>query len=304
MLREGGPRPDQPRLRIGQLAARTGVDAATLRTWEARYGVPIAERGPGGQRRYPEDEVERIQSMKRLIDAGYRASEAARLVAATWEAGSAGPERPPSRDELVAELTEGDLAALRELDRAAARLPLEEVLENVVAPVLHEVGVRWADRRITVAEEHAASAIVGAWLGAQTRWFPPVMRPGTVVTAAPEGERHELGLVMLGMFLRRQAVRVLHLGSDLPADELCRMIEPRGASVVVLGVSTALGHVGLLEAIDCIRDLPAPPVVAVGGPWSPPEGLPADVEELPIELSAATARIVQLLEPGDTGARA
>lgn len=43
-------------LTIAELATATGLNPATLRAWEKRYGFPIPRRGAGGQRRYqPED---------------------------------------------------------------------------------------------------------------------------------------------------------------------------------------------------------------------------------------------------------
>lgn len=47
-------------LTIGQLAARTGVGVATLRTWEARHGFPEPSRSPSGHRRYDERDVEAV----------------------------------------------------------------------------------------------------------------------------------------------------------------------------------------------------------------------------------------------------
>jgi DICT domain-containing protein len=57
-------------LTVGELAARTGVRAATLRSWETRYGFPRPQRGPGGHRRYRNRDVELIGQILRLRDAG------------------------------------------------------------------------------------------------------------------------------------------------------------------------------------------------------------------------------------------
>jgi DICT domain-containing protein len=57
-------------LTIGELAARTGVQAGTLRMWESRHGFPSAERLPSGHRRYPEAEVERVLEVVRQRAAG------------------------------------------------------------------------------------------------------------------------------------------------------------------------------------------------------------------------------------------
>ncbi len=50
---------------IGELAQRTHVPAATLRSWEARYGLPRPQRLAGGHRRYAEDDVALVEEILR-----------------------------------------------------------------------------------------------------------------------------------------------------------------------------------------------------------------------------------------------
>jgi DICT domain-containing protein len=57
-------------LSIGDLAARTGVPVGTLRTWEARYGVPAPTREGGGHRRYDDADVELVLETLRHRSAG------------------------------------------------------------------------------------------------------------------------------------------------------------------------------------------------------------------------------------------
>ena len=52
-------------LTIRELAAATGVSAATLRTWESRHGYPQPARLAGGHRRYPEADVVTIGDIER-----------------------------------------------------------------------------------------------------------------------------------------------------------------------------------------------------------------------------------------------
>jgi DNA-binding transcriptional MerR regulator len=63
-------------LTIGQLADRTGVPVATLRTWESRYGVPRPRRQDGGHRRYDPADVVLVQDIVRLRDSGLALSAA------------------------------------------------------------------------------------------------------------------------------------------------------------------------------------------------------------------------------------
>ncbi len=57
-------------LSVSELAARTGLQAATVRTWETRYGFPRPRRGPGGHRRYRDRDVDLIEQVLRLRAAG------------------------------------------------------------------------------------------------------------------------------------------------------------------------------------------------------------------------------------------
>lgn len=57
-------------LSIGELARRTGTPAATLRSWESRYGFPRPYRAPGGRRRYSRSDIDLIEVVMRLRSSG------------------------------------------------------------------------------------------------------------------------------------------------------------------------------------------------------------------------------------------
>ncbi|MFC7814087.1 MULTISPECIES: MerR family transcriptional regulator [unclassified Streptomyces] len=56
-------------MRIGELAARTGVSVRALRYYEEQ-DLLGAERSPSGQRRYPESAVDRVRLIQQLYAAG------------------------------------------------------------------------------------------------------------------------------------------------------------------------------------------------------------------------------------------
>lgn len=75
-------------LTIREVAARTGVEAATLRMWEQRHGVPRPQRLDSGHRRYSEADVELIDHVVRERGAGLELRSA---IAAAQRAQSAAP---------------------------------------------------------------------------------------------------------------------------------------------------------------------------------------------------------------------
>lgn len=56
-------------LRIGEVAARTGVSVRALRYYEEQ-GLLTAERSPAGQRRYRDDAADRVRLIQLLYTAG------------------------------------------------------------------------------------------------------------------------------------------------------------------------------------------------------------------------------------------
>ena len=59
-------------LSIAAVERDTGLSKDTLRVWERRYGFPMPERDTLGERSYPFTQVERLRTIKRLLDAGHR----------------------------------------------------------------------------------------------------------------------------------------------------------------------------------------------------------------------------------------
>jgi len=55
---------------IGELADRSGLPAATLRSWEARFGFPRPQRMATGHRRYREDDLALVAEVQRQRAAG------------------------------------------------------------------------------------------------------------------------------------------------------------------------------------------------------------------------------------------
>jgi MerR HTH family regulatory protein len=59
-------------LTLKAVSRRTGIPAATLRTWQRRYGFMRPGRSPSGYRLYGEEEIARIEQVKYLVEQGVR----------------------------------------------------------------------------------------------------------------------------------------------------------------------------------------------------------------------------------------
>lgn len=71
----------RPLFSIGAVARMLDLSAATIRTWETRYGLVTPKRSQGGQRLYSRDQVEQLRFIQTQVRLGRRPGEAHRLLA-------------------------------------------------------------------------------------------------------------------------------------------------------------------------------------------------------------------------------
>ena len=73
---------------IGVVSRMVGVPVSTLRTWEERYGLVIAVRSSGGQRRYTRIQLAQLSFVVEQVDQGFSPGDAHRLLAEQIDRGS------------------------------------------------------------------------------------------------------------------------------------------------------------------------------------------------------------------------
>ncbi|MFD8983396.1 MerR family transcriptional regulator [Streptomyces sp. NPDC059564] len=114
-------------MRIGELAARTGVSERSLRYYEAQ-GLLASDRTPGGHRDFPERAVDRVIRIQELYAAGLHSSKIAKVLPCMRdEDGGPAARATPA---LVAELS----LERERIDRMIGDLlRSREVLDEVIA---------------------------------------------------------------------------------------------------------------------------------------------------------------------------
>jgi MerR family transcriptional regulator, light-induced transcriptional regulator len=222
-------------LNIAALSRRTGVAPDTLRKWEQRYHILRPTRTAGGQRRYSERDVARVDWLCERLREGYRIGEAAQLLGTTDVATTRSPKE--HLRTILAALGPGDAAEVGLLiDQAFALHGVDDTLEEILRPLLQTIGERWERNELSVADEHVLSEAVRSRLGHLLADSGGGLR-GTVVLACAPGERHELGLMMLAIALRRDGWKVIYLGADTPVADAVALAQQQSAKVLALSVA-------------------------------------------------------------------
>ncbi|WP_042369921.1 cobalamin B12-binding domain-containing protein [Streptacidiphilus neutrinimicus] len=152
----------------------------------------------------------------------------------------------PAPADLVERLwravVEGDesAAAATVLDALADGTTKETLLLEVIAPVQERVGVEWAANRITVAQEHGATAInerVIALLAHRSDGAPHSAHRGRVTVCCVDGEWHAMPARLVAEVLALNGWRVDYLGAQTPTAHLIAHLHGTNPDAVLLSGS-------------------------------------------------------------------
>lgn len=262
-------------------ARRSGLSADVIRVWERRYGAVTPMR-EGGRRLYSDEDVARLILLRKVTAAGRRIGDVASLedaalarLAQDDDALGATSERSASTSAyLAAALTAVehlDSGALQQaLAAAFASLSRPLLYEEVIVPLMREVGSRWRNGALRICHEHLASAQVVSFLGALLSSTNFAEQGPVVVVTTPAGQRHEIGALLAGLTAASEGWQVLYLGPNTPASEIAATALQRRARAVVLSIVYPPDDPGLAEELRQLRSLlPATMPLLVGGAAAP-----------------------------------
>ncbi|MFF4169532.1 B12-binding domain-containing protein [Streptomyces sp. NPDC001744] len=170
-------------------------------------------------------------------------------------------------ERLWEAVVEGDEAAAAAAVHGAldSGVPEETLLLGVLAPIQAKVGVEWAADRITVAQEHAATAInerIVASL-AHRRESGAAPSRGRVTVACVDGEWHAFPARLVAEVLSLHGWRVDYLGAQTPTPHLVAHLHQSNPEAVLLSGSIPTHLPAAHAAITACRAVGVP--VLAGG---------------------------------------
>lgn len=276
------------------VARLSGLAPATIRAWERRYGAVAPDRTEGNARRYSADQVRRLVLLREAVERGHAIGDVAALPAEelrslAGEAGGGPALETGLTDRTHARLLEDYLqelevfnsrAAMELLSRTAALLPAEELVFQLLLPLLHEVGDRWERGELSVAHEHLMSGHLKGLLSTMVRLQGVAAGRPKVILATPPGQLHEFGALVGAFVTAARELEPVYLGPDLPWDDLALAVERGGAELVVLSVVLDLDAEAMDEVGRAVESLSRRSEVWIGLR----EGHPLAERRLPVRF--------------------
>ena len=179
------------------------------------------------------------------------------------------------RHYLQAQLAGDRREALRlVLDEGIGRgFPVGDLQAGVVQEAQREIGRLWQQNRISIAQEHMATAISHVVMSRLYDAATAEPRLGRkVVVACVEGEMHEFPARLVADFLDLAGFDTRYLGANVPTHHLLAMIAEEQPDLLALSVTMSFNAPASHAAVQRVRErFPQLPILMGGHAlaWEP-----------------------------------
>jgi DNA-binding transcriptional MerR regulator len=230
-------------LTITVISKACGISAPTLRIWEKRYNAFSPDRNETGQRLYSEEDLLRAKMIAALLEKGHSISSVVNLslldLRLQINSGREEFSKLLNKNEtkkLLSFLEKFDIDALAaELHYQRTSIGAKDFIFKIVLPVMREIGEMVAKGKCSVTQEHIVSSIIRDQLS-------KIALPSTgqnlekFALATPEGNLHELAILIADILCKVNRVPTSYLGAAHPAQCLGEAVNALKCQTIVLGV--------------------------------------------------------------------
>ena len=208
------------------------------------------------------------------------------------------PGRLPEQQLFLQAILSPNRKAATDLALGALRAgrSIQDLYLHIFQESLYEVGRLWESNKITVAQEHMATAITQSVMAIvyEHIGFPGGARGKMVITGV-EGELHQIGAHMVADVLESDGWDVIFLGTNTPDAGVLAAIDTYQAAAIGISVTILLNIPQVLRLVKSIKDrwgARAPRIILGGAAFRHAPVLAAEVGADAVALDLAEALAV------------
>ncbi len=264
---------------IRTASTQSGVSPHLIRMWERRYKALHPTRTAGNRRVYCPDDITRLRLLKALTQTGHnigslatQCNETLRHMLQAREAGQTASLLGTNEMELIHDAC---YKAIHNYCGESLRALLEQArlcfghrptVKQIVLPLIKRVGEDWQAGLLRIGHEHLHTAVVRDFLTAPLPGSALPASAPVMVIATPSGVQHELGALLVSALARDLGVRVIYLGTSLPAEEIAACAIHRSACVIAMSVTFPKNDAAIAASLtSLVKLMPAPCELWLGG---------------------------------------
>lgn len=246
---------------IKDLEVFTGIKAHTIRIWEQRYKLLEPQRTSTNIRYYTDNDLKHLLNVGILIDNGYKISRIAEMTDKERMAIIARLSTEDTKEQHYLNLLKISMLNYDEplfnsvVSTYLEDHSIEKVFERLFLPFMHQVGVLWLTSVICPAQEHFISNLVRQKL---FKWIDDIAievddtKP-ILIMFLPQGEIHEISLLLFHYMARAKRYRSIFLGQSVPFEDLIQIAQKFPSAQFVSYSTTTPSNKNAQQYVDRIH---------------------------------------------------
>jgi MerR family transcriptional regulator, light-induced transcriptional regulator len=144
--------------------------------------------------------------------------------------------------DLFTMLSEGDLQNLvRIYDKYVSLFGITQFYDNLLKPVMYDIGQQWAEGKLDVVTEHVcvntANALIKIIDKNQLVRSTNRHHKGTIFICTPNGEQHNLACNILESVLLSKGYKVFNASPSLPADSVINSLKNFIPNAILISIT-------------------------------------------------------------------
>jgi DNA-binding transcriptional MerR regulator len=246
---------------IKDLETFTGIKAHTIRIWEQRYNLLEPQRTSNNIRYYTVNDLKHLLNVGILIDNGFKISFIAEMSETEMTTIISKLNTEDTKEQHFLNLLKISMLNYDEalfcsvVDAYLADHTVDRIFERLFMPFMHQVGILWLTSVICPAQEHFISNLLRQKLFSWIDQSPIAVEDTKplLVMFLPQGEIHEISLLLFHYMARQKGHRSIFLGQSVPFEDLLQISQKYPHAQFVSYSTTAPSAKNAQQYVDRIH---------------------------------------------------
>ncbi len=131
-----------------------------------------------------------------------------------------------------------ELLFVETLDHNIEKYGFEKTMMNIIYPFMNKIGILWLTNAINPAQEHFITHLVRQKLITATDQLP-INGEGTLfLLFLPEGELHELGILLANYMLKQRGMKTIFFGQTVPLNAIEEVYHKLAPDFILTSLTT------------------------------------------------------------------
>lgn len=146
------------------------------------------------------------------------------------------------KEKLLDLLIRNDINSLVDIfEKYTQIFGLVKFYENLLGPVMYEVGDLWKSGKLDVATEHlcsnAAHTLVKIINERYSKNSAANRKALKILLCTPEGEYHSLGCMVIESYLRSKGYTVFNIAPSVPSDDIINFADKFNSNLIMISIT-------------------------------------------------------------------